>query len=221
MANSNIEELRSKLGKVLLDGDKEQGIQMSEDALTGGVSPSDYFLQVIQPTLYEIGKKFEQLDIFLPELMNSAAVIKAIQHEVLDKAIQEDKDGKSIKAGKVVIGTVQGDIPDIGKNMVALMLQVNGFDVVDLGTDVSPKQFIQAAKENDADIIGMSSLRTTSMPFMSDVIERLDALGLRDNYKVIVGGAPLTPEASEKMGADAYGHDAVGAVNECLTLLGR
>lgn len=221
MTKKQIDGFRVQLGEALLAGDAAQGIQITKEGLAAGISPSEFFLQVIQPELYEIGKKFERLDIFLPELMNSAVVIKSIQSDVLDDAIQRDQSGEAVKAGKVVIGTVQGDIHDIGKNMVALMLQVNGFDVVDLGTDVSAKQFIKAAKDNNADIIGMSSLLTTSMPYMSDLIERLDALELRDQYKVIVGGAPLTPEHSQNIGADVYGADAVAAVNECSKLIAK
>jgi methylmalonyl-CoA mutase cobalamin-binding domain/chain len=119
-----------------------------------------------------------------------------------------------------VIGTCQGDVHDIGKNMVALMLQVNGFRVIDLGINVETKKFIEAAKANNADIIGMSSLLTPSMPYMGDLVARLEGLGLRDQYKVIVGGAPVTPAYAEKIGADAYGSDAVNAVKMCKQLLG-
>lgn len=221
MSDNKIEEFSSKLGTVLLAGDKDAGIKISKQALEAGFSPSSFFLDVIQPELYKIGKKFEELEIFLPELMKSATVIKAIHSEVLDDAIAQEQGGSAEKAGTVIMGTVHGDIHDIGKNMVSLMLQVNGFNVVDLGTDVSPKQFLQAARENNAHIIGMSSLLTTSMPYMSDLIERIEALDLKDNYKVIVGGAPLTPEHSENMGADAYGADAVAAVTQCTNLMAK
>ena len=219
MSDKKIEEFSSKLGAILVAGDKDAGIEISKEALDAGLSPSSFFIDVIQPDLYKIGKKFEELEIFLPELMKSATVIKAIQSEVLDDAIAKEQGGSAEKACTVVMGTVQGDIHDIGKNMVSLMLQVNGFNVVDLGTDVSAKQFLQAARENNADIIGMSSLLTTSMPYMSDVIERKEALDLKGKYKVVVGGAPLTPEHSETMGADAYGPDAVAAVTQCTNLM--
>lgn len=219
MSEIQIGELCTQLGKVLIKGNKAAGIQIAKNALSEGLSASQFFLKVIQPELHKIGGKFERLEIFLPELMKSAVVIKSIQSEVLEEAIQNEQGGELIKTGTVVIGTVQGDIHDIGKNMVALMLQVNGFNVIDLGTDVSPKQFIQAAKENNAEIVGMSSLLTTSMPYMTDLIERLDALGLRNNYKVIVGGAPVTPEHAEKIGADTYGADAAAAVRECAILI--
>lgn len=219
MTHRSVEEYRTKLGEILLSGNKEEGVNIVKSALEGGMTATAFFLDVIKPELSEIGKKFERLDIFLPELMKSAVVVKAMQADVLDAAIANEQSGESIVSGMVVIGTMQGDIHDIGKNMVSLMLQVNGFDVVDLGTDVSPKQLIQAAKEKNAKIIAMSSLLTTSMPYMNDVIERLKALEIRDQFKVIVGGAPLTPEHSAEIGADAYGSDAIAAVEQCVKLL--
>ena len=220
MANTDYKKYTSQIGAALITGDKIGGVKITNAALAEGIPASSFFLEVIQPELYEIGKKFERLEIFLPELMKSATVIKAIQKEVLEEAVKNEKDGKSIKAGTVIVGTVQGDIHDIGKNMVALMLQVNGYTVVDLGTDVTAKQFIQAARDNKADIIGMSSLLTTSMPYMSDVIQRLEALDLNKDFKVIVGGAPLTPDHAREIGADAYGSDAIAAVDECAKLVG-
>jgi trimethylamine corrinoid protein len=173
---------------------------------------------VIQPLLHEVGKRFERLEIFLPELMKAAKVVKAMQVGVLEPAILA-MAGEDTKSGTVVVGTCRGDIHDIGKNMVALMLQVNGFEVVDLGTDVALRDFVDTARKVNADIIGMSSLLTTSMPYMGDLIAYLDGLGLREKFKIIVGGAPVTPAYAEKIGADAYGSDAIDAVAKCLRLM--
>ena len=146
-------------------------------------------------------------------------MVKAIQEKVLEPIIHKQSDDMESR-GKIIIGTCKGDIHDIGKNMVALMLQVNGFSVVDLGTSVSSQDFIEAAKRENADIIAMSTLITPSMPFMKDVITRLDSLGLRDRFKIITGGAPVTRDWANEIGADGFGEDAVEAVETCRQLMG-
>ncbi|HEC21550.1 MAG TPA: cobalamin-binding protein [Chloroflexi bacterium] len=213
------EALRKELDQVLAAGDTEKGTQIARQALESGLTPTEFFVGIIQPLLYDVGKRFERLEIFLPDLMKAAKVIQTMQREVLEPAILAES-GEGSELGTVVIGTCQGDIHDIGKNMVALMLQVNGFRVIDLGTDVSPQNFIDAARKEEADIIGMSSLLTPSMPYMGDLIKRLEGLGLREQYKVIVGGAPVTEAYAERIGADAYGADAVHAVQMCRQLIG-
>ncbi len=217
--NQQLEAFRSELDQALDAGDLSKGVEVAKQAMDSGVTPTTFFLEIIQPLLYEVGQKFERLEVFLPGLMKAAKVVQAMQTEVLEPAIMAES-GEGSSAGTVVIGTCQGDVHDIGKNMVALMLQVNGFKVIDLGTNVETKAFIEAAKTNNADIIGMSSLLTPSMPYMGDLVARLDGLGLRDQFKVIVGGAPVTPAYAEKIGADAYGSDAVNAVKVCKQLLG-
>jgi len=216
--SNELEDLRLDLDQALAAGDEAKGIELAEAALEGGLSPRTLFLEVVQPVLRELGKRFERLDIFLPGLMKGAKVVKAIHREVLEPAIRA-QPGETTTAGTVVIGTCKGDIHDIGKNMVALMLQVNGFEVVDLGTDVSPRDFIDAARQHNADIVGLSSLLTPSMPYMKDLIERLDGLGLRERYCVVVGGAPVTESYAERIGADAFGADAADAVEACLRLM--
>jgi len=220
MSSSSKAGLRAELEKALAAGDEAKGIEIARRALEGYVSPSGLFLEVIQPLLYQVGKRFERLEIFLPDLMKAAKVVKGIHQEVLQPAIRAE-GGDEVKVGTVVIGTCRGDIHDIGKNMVVLMLQVNGFEVVDLGTDVSTQDFIDAARRHQADIIGMSSLLTPSMPYMRDLIQRLEGLGLRKQYGVVVGGAPVTESYAAKIGADAYGADAVRAVEVCLALMDR
>ena len=214
-----VDSLRRELDKAIAGGDQARGIEIAREAIDGGMTPTQMFLEIVQPLLYDVGKRFERLEIFLPDLMKAAKVVQAMQHEVLEPAIRERSE-EATQLGTVVVGTCKGDIHDIGKNMVGLMLQVNGFRVIDLGTDVSTQDFIKAARENNADIIGMSSLLTPSMPYMSDLIERLEGLGLREQFKVIVGGAPVTEAYAERIRADAYGADAVNAVQTCRRLVG-
>jgi methylmalonyl-CoA mutase cobalamin-binding domain/chain len=215
MQQGKKEAIQAEMDKVLTEGDEAKGIEIIQGALDKDLSASTIFLEVIQPLLDEIGKRFERLEIFLPELMKAAKVVKAIHKEVLEPAIRSES-GEAINVGTVVIGTVKGDIHDIGKNLVALMLQVNGFEVIDLGTDVPTQVLINAARDNQADIIGLSSLLTPSMPYMGDLVARLEGLGLRDQFRVVVGGAPVTDSYAQHIGADAYGADAIDAVRVCL-----
>jgi len=201
--------LRSDLSSALAIGDENAGVSVARRALESGVTPLEFALEVIQPELQGVGERFSRLEIFLPELMAAATVVEAVQSQVLNPAIRAHAGDEVLSRGKVVIGTIQGDIHDIGKNMVALLLQVNGFDVVDLGTDVAPQRFVDAAQQAQADIIAMSSLITPSMPFMGDTISLLAGYDLRDHFKV------------DEIGADGYGEDAVQAVAVCCHLVGR
>lgn len=215
-------EIKAELKAAIDGGDKERGLNLARGVLEEGITPVDFFLEAIQPVLYDIGDAFARLEIFLPELMKAGVVVKAMHEEVLEPAIMKEQgDTADAKAGTVVIGTVQGDIHDIGKNMVALMLQVNGYDVTNLGTNVSSKQFLEAARQKQADIIAMSSLLTPSMPYMRDLIELLEGLEERSKYHVVVGGAPITLKYAKDIRADAYGEDAVRAVEICNMLMER
>ena len=166
-----------------------------------------------------VGDRFGRLEIFLPELMDAADKAKAVSEQVVQPGLTLSNSGVNTSRGKVVIGSVKGDLHDIGKNMVSLMLQVNGFDVIDMGIDVPPRDMISRAKEVDADIIGLSSLMTTSMPYMKEAVELRDGFGLKGKIKIIVGGAPITPEYSQQIGADAFGRNAVEGVQRCIELV--
>ncbi len=216
---ARLREIQDELKAAIEAGDKARGMALARQALAEGITAVDFFLEAIQPVLYAIGEAFAHLEIFLPELMKAGMVVKAMHEEVLEPAILVSSGAASAKAGVVVVGTCQGDIHDIGKNMVALMLQVNGFEVVNLGTNVSPRQLIDAARQKQADIIAMSSLLTPSMPYMRDLIELLKGWGLREQFRVVVGGAPITEKYARHIGADAYGIDAVRAVNVCRQLM--
>lgn len=211
-------ELQEQLKTAIDETDMQGSVEMAQKALVDGVTPPELFKEVVEPVLKEVGDAFARLDIFLPDLMRAGAVVKAMQTQVLEPAIQA-ASGESSSAGTVLIGTCQGDIHDIGKNMVSLMLQVNGFKVVDLGTNVSPQSFLEGARREGADIIAMSSLLTPTMPYIKDLVNRLVALGERDRYVVIAGGAPVTSEWAQAAGLDGFGEDAVEAVAVCQNLM--
>ena len=212
--------LQAQLKVVISDADEQAGVALAEAALADGITPVELFRDVIQPVLQDIGDAFARLDVFLPDLMRAGLVVKAMQLEVLEPAIR-NSGSENASAGTVVIGTAQGDIHDIGKNMVALMLQVNGFKVVDLGTNVSPQTFIDAARRERADIIAMSSLLTPTLPYIKDLVKRLESLEERKRYLVIAGGAPITREWTQTAGLDGFGEDAMEAVALCQGLMSQ
>jgi methylmalonyl-CoA mutase cobalamin-binding domain/chain len=212
--------VQAELGEAIKVGNRGLGVELAHAALKEGFSPLELLENVIKPVMKDLGDEFARLDIFLPELMNAGATVKAIQAQVLEPAILTSGTHMSSR-GTIVIGTCQGDIHDIGKSMVGLMLQVNGFNVIDLGTNVTPQAFLEAARRERADIIAMSSLLTPSLPYMKDVVKRLVGLGERDNYLVIAGGAAVSHEFERIAGLDGYGEDAVTAVALCQDLMNR
>lgn len=213
-------EMQVRLRVAIDELDEDGAVGLAHNALDQGITPLDFFRGAIEPVLTAIGDAFSRLEVFLPDLMRAGAVVKAIQTRALEPAIRA-AGGAATSEGRVVIGTAQGDIHDIGKNMVALMLQVNGFTVTDLGTNVSTTSVIEAARRENADIIAMSSLLTTSLPFIKDVVARLEAAGERKRFMVIAGGAPVTAEWSKAAGLDGFGEDAVEAVALCRGLMTR
>lgn len=219
-ANPVFQKYQQELTAAINEADIERGVEIAKNALSEGLSPLDMLQEVIRPVMKEFGDAFARLDIFLPELMSASTVVKAMQTQVLEPAIRQSGVA-SINQGTVIIGTCQGDIHDIGKNMVALMLQVNGFKVVDLGNNVTPQAFLETARREEADIIAMSSLLTPSLPYMKDLVKRLEGLGERSRFMVIAGGAALSPEYASMAGFDAYGDDAVVAVKICQDLMAK
>lgn len=207
---SNLKVTLHEMEKAIRAGDEGQAAELAARALAQEADPLDILQQVIVPTLKDIGDQFGRLEIFLPEMMLAAEAAKAIIAE-LDPVLKA-KNESSTSQGRVVIGTVAGDVHDIGKNMVATMLEVNGFEVIDLGTEVSVETFLSTARSREADIIAMSSLLTTSLPYMKDVLTVLQETGEKSKYKVMVGGGPLTSEWARENGADGYGKDAAEAV---------
>lgn len=208
------------LCRLINKGEVDAGVAEALRLVDAGEKPLDIFLDGIEPCLTDIGDRFGRLEIFLPELMLSANVVKAIQVELLP--MLEADGSENVAKGRVVIGTIFGDIHDIGKSIVSVMLQVNGFEVRDLGVAVPAQDLIQAAKDFDADIIGISGLMMPSLPYMRDAIALVkENPELVDRFSIIVGGGPVTREWAEKAGADGYADNAVNAVEEAANIMER
>jgi 5-methyltetrahydrofolate--homocysteine methyltransferase len=216
---SNLEKVQQEFLGILLAGDSDQAVSLAKATLDGGTAPTEFFEACISPSLEEIGKRFETLDIFLPEMVTAAEVVQVVNDQVITPAVEASQSEGISSAGKVLMATVQGDLHDIGKNMVVLMLKVNGFEVVDLGTNVSPSEIVARAENEGVDIIGMSSLLTTCLPYMKDVFDYLDGKDASGDYAVIMGGAATTPEFAKQVGADGYGHSAAEAVALCQKIM--
>lgn len=215
----DIEQVRLDYAELLLADDPDAAVAKTRELLASGTDPLAFFQTVFTPAMQEIGDRFGRLEIFMPELMMAADSAKVVNEKVLKPLIAAHPGGTGAARGTVLIGSVLGDLHDIGKNMVALMLQVNGFDVIDAGVNVSPKAFIDRAREVNARFIGLSSLMTTSMPYMKEVVEMRDNLGRKDAFFVVVGGAPITPEYARQIGADGFGRDALEGVAQCIALV--
>jgi len=206
------------MARSVMDGDPEQAEALARKAVAEGVDPLQAIELGFVIGVRRVGEAFGCGDAFLPDLVLAAEAMKAA-FGVLDPELA--KRGKQrTTLGNVVVGTIKGDIHDIGKTLVATMLSASGFQVHDLGVDVPPEKFAEKAREVDAIIVGVSALLTTTMVNQKSVIEALDDLGLRPKTKVMVGGAPVTRAFADQIGADGYAEDAVGAVNEAKRLLG-
>lgn len=198
------------LVQAIENGNADSGVAEAERLGERGVSLADLYREAITPCLKEIGERFSRLEIYLPEMVRSADAVKSI-HRALAHTL-ESEAGLEPRA-KVVIGTSYGDIHDIGKNIVAAMLEVNGFEVFDLGVGVTAADFIDRARQVDADVIAISSLMSTSMPYLSDVVELVKASEQdRARFHVIVGGGPVNVQYADRIGADGYADDAADAV---------
>ncbi len=196
------------LYEAILNGKLEQAVDVTNQAIADGVEPQAIINGYMIKAMEEVGQRFQRGEAFVPNLLMAARAMKG-SLDILKPLMKGDA---SNTLGKVVIGTVKGDLHDIGKNLVASMLEGCGFEVINLGVDVPSEKFIAAIKENNADILCLSALLTTTMNYMKDVIEALKADGLRDKVKVMVGGAPVTALFAEQVGADGYSEDASEAV---------
>lgn len=203
------------LYNAILNGKLEQAVAVTQEAINEGISPTEIINQYMVKAMEEIGARFEAGKAFVPNLLLAARAMKG-SLELL-KPLMRDKNTATI--GKVVIGTVKGDLHDIGKNLVASMFEGCGFEVINLGVDVNSTKFIEAAKEHHADIICMSALLTTTMMYMEKVVQAVEAEGLRDQVKIMVGGAPVNNAFAQKIGADAYTSNANQAVQVAKQLL--
>ena len=209
---STLEEIRSGI----LDGDMHLVEEKVQEALAQGVPAPEILNEGLIKAMTEVGRLFEEGEYFVPEMLIAARAMKAGLAILKPKLI--DADVKPV--GKVAAGTVKGDLHDIGKNLVCMMLEGAGFEIVDLGTDVTPERFVDAVKSQGVDIIAMSALLTTTMPNMKNTIDALKEAGLRDKVKVMIGGAPVTQAYADEIGADGYAPDASRAAALARTLMG-
>ena len=200
----------------IIDGNAKAAAAVTKEAVAADVDPQTLLTDYMIPAMDEVGARFEANECFVPELLISARAMKAgmevIRPLLLGKAVEP--------AGRVVVATVQGDLHDIGKNLVATMLEGGGFQIVDIGTDVSPDKLADAVQAHQPQLIALSALLTTTLPSMKRMLDRLTQDGLRAGVKVMIGGAPVTQDFADEIGADGYSDNAAGAVNLARQLVG-
>jgi len=198
-----------KLRDAVLNGNQKGAIAITQEAIAEGIDPMMLITGYMVPAMDEVGRRFECEEYFVPELLLSARAMKGALELLRPLLVAAGAE----PTGRVVIGTVKGDLHDIGKNLVASMLEGGGFEVLDLGADVSPEKFIEAVKTSGANIVCLSALLTVTMPSMKKTIEAFREAGMRDQVKVLVGGAPVTHQYASEIGADGYGESATAAVS--------
>jgi trimethylamine corrinoid protein len=201
----------------IIDGDEELCASLAQKAIDESIDPAEAIDKGFAKGMRVLGDRFESGECFLPELLTAEDAMNAAM-EILQPKIEESQAQKE-KLAKVVIGTIQGDVHDIGKNIVKLFMTVAGFDVIDVGRDVPVRTFIQTAQKENADIIAASALMTTTMVYMPELIKQLKELGIREQFKVMVGGAPVIKSWAQEVGADGYGLTAKEAVQSALELM--
>jgi corrinoid protein of di/trimethylamine methyltransferase len=208
---SDLQQLR----EAIIRGDAQTAASVTREALSADVDPVELVQKYMVPAMDEVGRRFECQDYFVPELLLSArAMKKALE---LIRPLLAERGAPS--AGRVVIGTVKGDLHDIGKNLVASMLEGAGFEVFDLGVDVSPQKFVAEAQGKNAQLVALSALLTTTMPSMQLVVDELKKAGIRETVRVMIGGAPVTQQYADQIGADGYSDNASAAVGLARRLL--
>jgi 5-methyltetrahydrofolate--homocysteine methyltransferase len=198
----------AELYNAILTGDAKKAEQVTKAAMAEKVDPTELVQKYMIPAMDEVGNRFECNEYFVPELLIAARAMKIALELISPLLVAQGTE----PIGRVVIGTVQGDLHDIGKNLVASMLEGGGFQVVDLGVDVPPEKFVEAAQEKEGTIVALSALLTTTMTVMKRVVETLEKVGIRKQTKVIIGGAPITQKFADEIGADGYGDNANSAV---------
>jgi corrinoid protein of di/trimethylamine methyltransferase len=210
------EDLFERMAQAVVDGDREACVALAEEVIDRGIDPFEAIEQGFTRGMTTVGDKFATLEYYLPDVMRCAAAVEA-GVGVLQPYILERETRQSV--GTVVLGTIKGDLHDLGKNIVGTMLRAAGFKVYDLGCDTPLRAFVDKAEEVDADIIGVSAILTTTMAYMPDLLSLLEELGQREQYQVMVGGAPVTPDYAEEIGADGYGETAADAVETAKRLM--
>jgi 5-methyltetrahydrofolate--homocysteine methyltransferase len=206
-----------KLSDAIINGDAKAARELTQEALAKDVDPQVLIQEYLIPAMDEVGRRFECNEYFVPELLIAARAMKGAL--ALINPLLASRGSKP--AGKVLIGTVKGDLHDIGKNLVASMLEGAGFEIIDLGVDVTPETFVTSVKENQPNFVALSALLTTTMPSMKLTIDALKQAGIRDSVKVLVGGAPVSQRYADEIGADGYSDSASGAVGIVRSLLAK
>ena len=204
------------LNESVIKGDTKTAVAETQSALDAGSNPKDILDKGLIIAMDKVGENFSKGLIFVPQMLRSAKVM----NECMNLLEPLFKEGDVTSKGKVLIGTVKGDLHDIGKNLVSMMLGGAGFTITDLGVDVPPEKFVQKAQEIEPDIVALSALLSTTMPAMPDTIEALQKAGIRDKVKVMIGGAPVTDQYAQEIKADSYASDAGSAVSKAKELLG-
>jgi 5-methyltetrahydrofolate--homocysteine methyltransferase len=210
-------EILSEISKQLEAGNDKKVYELTNDAIESDIDAKTILNDGLISGMNVIGEQFRKHEIFLPDVLLAAKAMHAGMELLKPLFIKDDVP----TLGKIVIGTVKGDLHDLGKNLVVIMLKSAGFEVLDLGKDVAPEKFVETASAEKADLIGLSALLTTTMPVMQKVIQLLEENNLNDNIKTIIGGAPVSKEYAEKIGADAFAFDASNSVLVAKKLLGK
>jgi 5-methyltetrahydrofolate--homocysteine methyltransferase len=205
----------ARLYEAILNGDFRTAVAATQEAVAEGVDPQELVSQQMIPAMQEVGRRFECNQSFVPELLIAARAMKRALELLRPLLVQKGAE----PLGRVIIGTVKGDLHDIGKNLVGSMLEGGGFEVYDLGVDVDPERIVDAIKEKNANIVCLSALLTTTMPSMQTSIEAINKGGMRGQVKVLVGGAPVTQQFADEIGADGYSDNANGAVTLARRLI--
>jgi len=209
------EEALDRIKSAVLEGDMENTAQLAKTAISQGVNAEDILDKALTPAMSIVGDEYEKGDRYVPEMLISAEAMKCALSELRPLLAEAGVEPR----GVIVIGTVEGDLHDIGKDLVAMMLEGAGFEVINLGVEVTAEAFVQAVREHNPNILAMSALLTTTMIHMPEVIEALEEAGLRERVKAIVGGAPVTKEYANRIGADGYAPDAASASKLATSLL--
>lgn len=208
-------DVLKRIEEAIYNGEEDVIVSLTEEALKEGLAPGEIIDKGGVAALDRLGTDFDNLEVFLPELMIGGDCMKML----IDTVKPHMESGESAFKGKVIIGTAKGDLHDIGKSLVATQLSVNGFEVVDLGVDISTNKYIDTAEAEGADIIAVSSLLTTSQYYMEDLIKRLKSEGKRDKYRIAIGGGPINADYAKKIGADGYSRTAHSAVTMAERLM--
>ncbi len=212
-------ELREKLDAALRAGDGEQAEAVARQLLDNGIEPFVLVQQALVPTLTDVGQKFQDFEIYLPELMMAGEAAERVT--ALLEATMVKSGRESLSFGTIILGQVEGDVHDIGRNILRILLKSHGFRVIDLGRDVPASAFLDAAQKEKADIVGLSALMTTALPAQKRTIHLFSEVGVRQQFRLIIGGGATNQSWADEIGADGYAPDAASAVELCKRLLDR